>query len=387
MPKLTSRSSCLLASLLSLGGCASQAPANPDYDPSKPHHTLQGFRNNYAHEQKGAADFWRWQWQRWTGPRIEHDLSQIPRVQPDLAYLAANRQHTTVTWIGHATVLLQIGGLNILTDPVFSERASPLSFIGPPRRVPLPATLSQLPRIDVVLISHNHYDHLDQATIAALKQQAGGPPQFIVPLGIDRWLANEGVQHVQKLDWWQQTSLPGMAGPLAIHLVPAQHWSKRSLFGDGNRSLWGGFVLEYAGRRLWFAGDTGYSRDFHDIGRRFAPIDFAMIPVGAYAPRWFMRAQHINPAEAVQIHRDVGARQSMGIHWGTFVLTDEALEQPIHDLHAARQQAGLPDSAFSLFAIGETRRLFADDAAAASPARPHEVSQPAPGLAAAPNGA
>ncbi|PHV13197.1 MBL fold metallo-hydrolase [Chitinimonas sp. BJB300] len=339
---------------------ADEKPSNPDYDASKPHHTPTGFKNNYPFDQPGTGGLLRWQWGRFTKPAIVHALDQIPRAKPDLAYLAGNRQDTTVTWIGHATVLLQLGGLNILTDPIFSTHASPVSFAGPERKVPLPATLAELPRIDVVLVSHNHYDHLDRATIAALNQQADGPPKFIVPLGMDRWFRSEGVHSAQKLDWWQHVTLQGPQGEVVINLVPAQHWSKRNLWGGENTSLWGGFVLEHAGRKLYFAGDTGYSKDFQDIGKHFGSIDFGMIPVGAYEPRWFMHAQHVDPIEAVQIHNDIHAKQSMGIHWGTFELTDEPLEQPIRDLAKAKKQAGLADQDFVLFAIGETRRLFAD---------------------------
>ncbi|BCL75891.1 hypothetical protein JHS3_16270 [Jeongeupia sp. HS-3] len=258
-----------------------------------------------------------------------------------------------VTWIGHVTLLIQIGGLNVLTDPLFSQRASPVQWAGPKRRVVLPMTLAELPRIDIVLLSHNHYDHLDAGSMHALAQQAGGPPRFLAPLGLKPWFAAAGLPEPLELDWWDQTQI----GALNITFVPAQHWSKRRLWGDENTSLWGGFVIEHADYRLWFAGDTAYSPRLAEIGRRAGPIDFAMIPVGAYAPRWFMHNQHVDPVEALQLFNDVEAKAAMGIHWGTFALTDEPIDEPIDAVPLARAAAGVADERFSLWAIGETRRL------------------------------
>jgi len=328
---------------------------HPDYDPAKSHHTPQGYRNNYPHGRPGGADFLRWQRERLLAPAVVHEVARIPVVAPDLAFLAQNRHELSATWIGHATVLLQVAGLNILTDPVFSARTSPVQFAGPKRMVPLPARLDELPPIDLVLISHNHYDHLDRGTVQALLKQRGGPPQFHVPLGMERWMAGQGIGNVQRYDWWQSRTVNAADGGIAIHYVPAQHWCKRQLLGGEHPSLWGGFVIEHGERKLWFAGDTGYSRDFLDIGARFGGFDFSMIPIGAYEPRWFMRNQHVNPDEAVQIHLDVKSKRSMGIHWGTFVLTDEPLHQPMDDLAAARHKHGVAEADFVYFAIGETR--------------------------------
>ena len=263
-----------------------------------------------------------------------------------------------VTWIGHATALVQAGGLNLLTDPIFSDRASPVSFVGPRRAQPPGVALSQLPHIDVVLVSHNHYDHLDEPSVVALNQQAGGPPLFIVPLGLKAWLAERGITNALELDWWQSHRI----GPTEIHLVPVQHWSGRWLH-DRMHTLWGGFAVFSPSLHWYFSGDTGYSRDFADVRQRLArrpgggDIDLALIAVGAYAPRWFMADQHVDPFESVRIHQDLGARQSMGIHWGTFELTDEALDQPPKDLARARTAAGLSADDFFVLAVGETRRL------------------------------
>jgi L-ascorbate metabolism protein UlaG (beta-lactamase superfamily) len=329
------------------------APArNPHFDPARPHHTPDGFRNNYRHVE--PSGFWQWQWERWTDgvPVLPEGGWQFPRDVPDGDDLRANRSETTVTWVGHATLLLQVAGVNILTDPVWSERASPLPFVGPRRWVPPALPLADLPHIDVVLISHNHYDHLDEATVRGLAQQPGGPPRFYVPLGVDAWFAEKNLPVHATMDWWDRRHDAGVA----IHFVPAQHWSARTWW-DRNQTLWGGFVVEAEDFRFIYTGDTGYSQDFRDIAKRFGSFDLAAIPIGSYAPRWFMGPQHVNPEEAVAIHRDLDARHSLGVHWGTFVLTDEPLDEPPRRLHAAAAAAGLAADAFWVFRHGETRRL------------------------------
>ena len=292
-----------------------------------------------------------------------------PRVDPDLAFLHANAaagasMQPAATWIGHASVLMQLGGLSILTDPVFSERVSPLSFAGPKRHSAPGLLPAQLPRIDAVVISHNHYDHLDAASVDALAAQPGGAPRFVVPLGVKAWFESRGLQDAVELDWWQSTRVDGVE----IFLVPAQHWSGRGL-ADRMKTLWGGYAVFAPDFQMFFAGDTAYSRDFTDIHRHFAPrhgtgrgFDLALIPIGAYEPRWFMKPQHVDPKEAVQIHLDVAARQSIGVHWGTFQLTDESLDEPPRALAAACREGGLADDAFTVMAIGETRRFAARSA-------------------------
>jgi N-acyl-phosphatidylethanolamine-hydrolysing phospholipase D len=264
-----------------------------------------------------------------------------------------------LTWIGHASVLAQIGGINVLLDPIFSERASPLSFVGPKRASPPGLLAAQLPRIDAVLVSHNHYDHLDEASVLALAAQAGGPPLFVVPLGLKTWLAERGIANAVELDWWQSARV----GEVDVVLTPAQHWSSRSL-GDRMETLWGSFALFAPDFHLFYSGDTGYSKDFADIHARFETrhgagrgFDAALIAIGAYEPRWFMREQHIDADEAVRIHLDVRARASIGVHWGTFELTDESLDEPPQALARARRERGVADDAFSVMALGETRRF------------------------------
>jgi N-acyl-phosphatidylethanolamine-hydrolysing phospholipase D len=326
------------------------------------HHRDGGFQNSDGDFQpKSLADVLRW---RWSASRLglpPRPQTPIPTQAPDLAFIRANQglaQQPAMTWIGHATVLAQLGGLNLLTDPIFSERASPFSFAGPRREQPPGVALRALPRVDAVLVSHNHYDHLDLPSCRALASQPGGPPLFVVPLGLQRWFETRGIMRVVELDWWQQTRL----GDVDIALVPARHWSARGLT-DRMKTLWGGFAVFAPDCQLFFAGDTAYSRDFADIRARYAGrqrdggFDIALIPIGAYEPRWFMADQHVNVEEALKIHADLGAKASLGVHWGTFALTDEALDEPPRQLMRQRAELGLDEHAFFTLAIGETRRL------------------------------
>jgi N-acyl-phosphatidylethanolamine-hydrolysing phospholipase D len=347
----------LLASCLLLG-CTS---VNTYYDASKKHHRPDGFNNNYIDNWRDdQPSFFRWQYERLTGTLAAQDASRVKSVPPDLAYLKANVSDVSVTWIGHFTALWQLGGLNILTDPHFSARASPVSFAGPKREVSLPLLLTDLPRIDVVLISHNHYDHLDLSTVHALNKQAGGPPLFIVPLGVDLWMKDEGITRVQRMDWWERLSVKAPQGEVAIHFVPVQHWSSRTPW-DRHATLWGGYVAQSTvdGKpySMFFSGDTGYSKDFADIGAKFGGFDFSQIAVGCYLPRWFMKDQHVNEEDAVKIHLDVKSKLSMGVHWGTFRLCDDPIDAPLDELPKARKKLGVDDDAFVLFALGQTRVL------------------------------
>jgi N-acyl-phosphatidylethanolamine-hydrolysing phospholipase D len=344
---------------------ASTAQTNPYYDPAKPHHTPDGFRNNYVGQvAKSLPDLLRWRVQA-TRDGLPRPPQEWPQsVTPELSRLKDNSGAAgapSVTWVGHATALVQSGGLNILTDPVFSERASPLAFAGPKRAQPPGIALADLPPIDVVVISHNHYDHLDRASVAALNERSAGRTLFLAPLGIKPWLEQQGVRNVVELDWWDRH----VHGGMEFHLVPVQHWSARGL-GDRNRTLWGGWAVFAEDLRWYFSGDAGYSRDFADTRAKLAQhakggalFDIALIAIGAYEPRWFMATQHMNPAEAVQAHKDLGARRSLGVHWGTFELTDEPLDQPPIDLAIARRDAGVADDDFFVLKIGQTRWLAA----------------------------
>lgn len=352
---------CVLISVL-LGGCSA---VNPYYDPSRPHHTQEGFTNNYAPTvNKSRADLARWLWESYRNGLPKPPAAPIATQAPDLAAIHARsdrgaQPQPAITWIGHGTMLVQSGRMNVLTDPIFSERASAVSFIGPKRAQPPGVALKDLPAINVVLISHNHYDHLDRQTVLDLAARSRGngraPTLFLVPLGVKPWFADLGITEVIEMDWWDWHIHQGVE----FNFTPVQHWSARG-FGDRNQTLWGGYAVFASDFHWYYAGDTGYSKDFSDTRDRFAirhpgGFDLALIPVGAYEPRWFMKEQHINPAEAVQIHKDLGARRSVGLHWGTFNLTDESLDQPPRDLAQARLAQGLRDEEFSVMKIGETR--------------------------------
>lgn len=310
-----------------------------------------GFHNTTPGREPQTRDLLPWLWGRLTGPAIRHAPDEIARQPVDVARLHQRVDGLRVTWLGHSTVLIEIDGFRVLTDPVFSERASPFSWLGPRRLTPLPVDPARLPHIDAVLISHNHHDHLDVGSLRQLARQPGGAPAVYVPLGDDDWLREDGIPQVQALDWWQQITL----GPARITFVPAQHWSRHITRRGRDRSLWGGHVLQVGAVSVYHAGDTGYGPDFKAIGDRLGPFTLALLPIGAYQPRWLTRRQHIDPAEAVQAHRDLRARQSLGVHWGSFVLSDEPIQQPPGDLAEARRAAGVPEDEVMTWAIGETR--------------------------------
>ncbi|MDZ7696828.1 MAG: MBL fold metallo-hydrolase [Deltaproteobacteria bacterium] len=316
----------------------------------KPHHTDDGFRNVHEFEEKGFLDFLKWRWERSFKEILSPDDYDFTPASNDPDFLRANRSINTVTWIGHATVLVQMAGKNILTDPHFSKRASPVQWAGPKRVVPPGIAMDQLPAIDMVVISHDHYDALDEQSIVDLHTRPGGDhTQFFVPLGLKTWFLERGIQRVVELDWWETYQ----ASPLEVIAVPVQHWGKRSLFSR-NQNLWAGWVILSPEFRFFFSGDTGYCPHFKAIGKRLGPFDLAAIPIGAYAPRWFMRNHHVNPEEALQIHEDIGSRKSVAIHWGTFILTDEPLDEPPERLKKALADRGLPQDEFMALKHGET---------------------------------
>ena len=337
--------------------CASWRPFDGFYQEAAAHAPRgpDGFRNNYPHDP--PRSFLMWQWERWRGGMPEPPPGgwNIPAMRCDVDRLRNPSNEALATWIGHASFLVQLGGANVLADPQFAPRASPLAFGGPRRVVPLPIEPGELPRLDVVLTSHNHYDHLDTPTVQRLAQQPGGSPRFLVPLGLAAWFRAKGIDAVDELDWWDAREVAG----LRFTLVPVQHWSRRGL-NDFNRTLWGGWVIEGAGLKVVHTGDMGYSKDARDIGERLGPFDLAFIPIGAYAPRWFMKVMHVDVPEAVRVRSDLRAARALGMHWGTFEhLTDEPLDEPPRLLAAERDAAGLAVRDFDVMKIGETRRIEA----------------------------
>ena len=250
-----------------------------------------------------------------------------------------------VTFIGHSTFLVRTATTVFITDPVFTTHAGPFGITGP-KRVRRPGLLpGQLPTVAFVLLSHNHYDHLQPTSLALFE----GTP-IVTTLGVGRHLEGAGEKDATELDWWQTATV----GEAQITCVPAQHFSARTPW-DRNRSLWCGFVVRSGGMTIYFAGDSGYSPQFAQIGARCPGIDVALIPIGAYEPRWFMSPAHMNPDEAVQAHLDVGAGVSIGMHFGTFQLTDEGIDEPLRALERARVQHDVSPDAFDVLDFGETR--------------------------------
>lgn len=275
---------------------------------------------------------------------ISSVLSQI-----DLQLIYSSAEVPRATWIGHATVLVQYKGINYLTDPHLTKRPAPIDFLVSERLTPPALAYVQLPKIDFVVISHNHYDHLDQLTVEMFDDTV----VWYVPLGLKPWFERRGIasDKIIELDWWQSHQFNS---DVEVTLTPSVHWSKRSLW-DANKSLWGAWSVKIDDFKSWFGGDTGYDdKLFKEIGRRMGPFQLAFIPIGAYAPRYFMSKHHVDPAQALQIHQDIQSEKSMPIHWGTFQLTQEPFLEPQMLLEKEKELARLPDTQFTTIKIGET---------------------------------
>ncbi len=346
----------LLAVLCLTSGCATAEETTP-FDPKAPkaHHTADGFRNLYVDDagKKGLFTFLfdvRLK-EDWPDEGLLIENPPTPTVSLDPGKLTKpDASAIQVTWIGHSTFLIQHNGKNILTDPIFSDRASPFSFAGPRRYTKPAIALKDLPPIDAVIISHNHYDHMDADTI----RQLGNKPKWFLPLKNADLFKDAGITNIAELDWWENSDLASVT----FTLTPAQHWSGRGLF-DRFKALWGTWAIRFEDTNvnLWFGGDTGYNNiQFKEIGEKLGPFDLSLIPIGAYAPRWFMRASHSDPAEAVKIHQDIRSRQSIGMHWGTFVLTSEPVMEPPKALEKALQEANLPENSFITLPIGGVQK-------------------------------
>jgi N-acyl-phosphatidylethanolamine-hydrolysing phospholipase D len=333
-----------------------RANGAPEMTMPPPHHGPHGFQNPHLSlpAQSHLRRLLRWQLRLGPPDPPAVPPATIPSYRPQITSPDLEKirhpdpKAIQVSWVGHDTFLIQAAGCALLTDPIFSERASPLAFLGPRRHAPPGLAWQDLPRIDAVLISHNHYDHLDRPTIRRL----GARPRYFVPLGLGTWFRDLGLDQVNEMDWWQSAS-----GPIRLTCVPAQHFSMRTPF-DRNSTLWCGWVLQTPAGPVYFAGCSGYSPDFQEIGARLGPMRLSLLPIGCYRPRWFMQPMHVNPPEAVKVHQEVRSRQSIGMHWGTFRLTDEPLGEPPLYLKQAVAEAGLPPEDFTVMSLGETRLYY-----------------------------
>ncbi len=312
------------------------------------HHTEKGFRNTSdTYEEKGYKDLLKWMVERQRSRRNDKGRYYPLEIAPStgLPHVTSS-DGFTVTWVGHSTALVRLGGMTILTDPIWSHRASPVSWAGPKRYTPPGIDFESLPAIDVVLLSHDHYDHLDKRTLKRL----GDKPLYIVPLGIGKILEKIGIRNYQELDWWDKA----IYGGTTFTCTPAQHFSGRSLFSR-NGTLWCGFGVSNSTGSFFFGGDTGYFEGFKEIGRRVGPFDIALLPIGAYLPRWFMEPVHLSPSQALDVCSELEAVFLVPIHWGTFELADDPSMLPPTELldHAAQDEIGL-DRCW-IMSHGETR--------------------------------
>lgn len=316
--KLTLFLTIALSALLFI---ATSRNASPYFNKNKSHHTKFGFRNPYLKpdaEKKKLRDLFKMMAS--DRPKSSHRLSG--KINVDELNRKIFDGENFITWVGHSTMLLNLNGKVIITDPMFSERCSPIQFVGPKRYTSPSIGIKTLPKVDIVVISHNHYDHLDKNTVKLLKNDSS--TVWYVPLGLKPWLAKVGVQNVIELDWYEDHN----NSEFDIVCLPSQHWSKRSLFKSFD-TLWASWLIKIGNYKFWFAGDTGYNRiQFREIGDKYGPIDIAAIPIGAYEPRWFMKNFHVQPEESIFIHKDIKSKKSIGMHFGTFVLTTEPLDEP-----------------------------------------------------------
>ena len=316
-----------------------------------------GFRNPWpGTPQAGLLGLLKWVLVHRTTnpPPVDPPRSSFVRATPRHAHPRNAADRIALTWVGHSSWLVQLGGVNILTDPMWSDRASPVPFAGPRRWVPPGIPFDGLPPIDIVCQSHDHYDHLDRRTVRRLASRWPGAT-WLAPLGVGALLKRFGARDVRELDWWSEADV-GLAHATC---VPARHFSGRGV-RDRGRRLWCGWSIEAGGRRVLFAGDTALHPEFGEIARRVGPFDAVLMPIGAYEPRWFMQPVHMNPDEAVEAYRAVAAGGTpllAGMHWGTFKLTDEAMDDPPRRARAAWARAGLPESRLWIPTHGETREL------------------------------
>ncbi len=309
----------------------------PSYKgPHTPHFDGKRFRNQGGAQARGFAEVLKWMIGRKKGPWRKEEIPPLGPPPPERVF----GDELRITFINHTTFLIQTEGLNILTDPVWSDRTSPFRWAGPKRMRPPGIRFRDLPPIDMVLLSHNHYDHLDISTMRRIAYKHR--PRIATPLGVRQFLEEKNISGATDMDWGKV--LP-VNDRLKIACVPAQHFSGRGMF-DRDATLWCGYVLIHPKGNIYFAGDSGYGPIFTPIGEQYAPIRLAILPIGAYKPEWFMSPIHVSPAQAVQIHLDVKAHQSIASHFGTFQLADDGKQEPIDDLRNALREKNLPESAF-----------------------------------------
>lgn len=320
-----------------LVGISLSAPGHKG--PKTDHFNGTQFINPNGIKAKGFSDVLRWMFSRDQGAwKYNYETSIGPKPVDSSTDLV-------VTFVNHSTFLIQWNNLNLLTDPVWSERCSPYSFAGPRRMRPPGIRFEDLPPIDAILLSHNHYDHLDITTLKRIHQQYD--PVFIVPLGVERYLAQHDITKSVSLDWWQSTSIG-----LDIMATPAQHFSSRGML-DRDKTLWCGYTLTNGEQKLYFAGDSGYGDFFKEIGKKVGPMDVSLIPIGAYQPKWFMSPIHVSPDQAIQIHRDVKSKKSIAMHFGTFPLADEGQGKAEEDLILGLEKSGIEQKQFVIPEEGE----------------------------------
>lgn len=310
--------------------------------PKSDHFDGEEFHNLEPTEMKGLGEVLKWQLTRDRG----YWPDKVLKVEATVPVESIEENKARVTFINHASLLVQFGNLNVLTDPIWSQRASPFSFAGPERKQEPGVRFEDLPNIHVVVISHNHYDHLDISTLQRLQQEHD--PLFLVPLGVDLLLREHQVTNVIALDWFDSKELDQGT----IHALPVKHFSGRGL-GDTNQTLWAGYMIEVGALRILFGGDTGYGEFWKLIQQRFDAIDLAILPIGAYKPEWFMEPIHMSPEEAVLAHLDLKAKQSIGMHFGTFPMADDGIDQPVDDLKKALDQQGVSPGDFKVLQQGE----------------------------------
>ncbi|BDA79907.1 membrane protein [Leptospira kobayashii] len=318
---------------------------------TKPHHTKSGFRNlNPDFEDHGLTDVLKWVSGRWSGEHSlePEDYPPFPVVSNDGKVLRENDSKLSVTWIGHATTLVQIDGVNILTDPIWSDRCSPVSFAGPKRYTPPGLRLEDLPRIDVVILSHNHYDHTDLSSLKLLEEKHH--PKFLAGLGNKPLLKGIGLSDVEEMDWWDSVERKGVK----FVFTPTQHFSGRGLT-DRYETLWGSYAILGKSQKVYFGGDTGYYTHFKEIGKKFDGFDVAILPIGAFEPRWFMSSVHVDPEQSVRAFADLRAKFMVPMHYMTFVLSDEKLDSPVPLARKAFEDLKLAVERLVPLKIGESR--------------------------------